>query len=109
MKGIWSPFAIGRVVEEASFIARDKPVAAERWTDDLFDRVERLEQFPDSGHEVPELPRTKYRQLVYGRHRVVFAREAEAIHILTVRRFKKLLELKELTADLTRATRRSEE
>lgn len=97
MKVIWSPLATDRAVEEASFIALDKPGAADRWLTGLFKAVDRLEVFPNSGHPVPELPHTKYRQLVYKSHRVVFSLEQDGVHILAVRRFKQLLDIHEVT------------
>ena len=89
MKVVWSPLAIDRATEEASFIARDKPKAAERWLERLFEAVDRLGSFPDSGRAVPELPGTKYREIVYGAHRVVFALDEKAVNILTVRRYNR--------------------
>lgn len=91
MKVVWSPLAIERAVDEASFIARDKPGAAERWLGSLFEAVDRLEAIPNSGRTVPELPGTRYRELVYGAHRVVFALEENSVHVLTIRRYKQKL------------------
>lgn len=89
---------MNRAVEEARFIAEDKPGAADHWLDGLFTTVDRLEAFPNSGHPVPELPNTKYRQLTYKSHRVVFSVESSSVSILTVRRFKQRLRLSELKA-----------
>jgi toxin ParE1/3/4 len=96
VKLVWSPLAIERAVAEAKFIAEDKPEAASRWLDGLFSAVDRLATFPNSGHAVPELPRSKYRQLVYKSHRVVFTVEENSVNILTVRRFKQRLKRTEL-------------
>lgn len=98
MRLVWSKTAMTRAVEEARFIAEDKPGAANRWLDGLFATVDRLETFPNSGHSVPELPNTKYRQLSYKSHRVVFSVESSAVNILTIRRFKQRLRLSELQA-----------
>jgi plasmid stabilization system protein ParE len=93
---VWSPLAIDRAFEEAAFIARDKPEAAEWWLEGLSVVVDRLETFPDSGREVPELPRTKYREVICRSHRVVFAVEGKSVRILTVRRFKQKLDPSEV-------------
>ena len=95
MNLVWSRLAIERAVAEAGFISQDKPGAAERWLEGLFSAVDRLATFPNSGHVVPELPRGKYRQLVYKSHRVVFTAEAGSVNILTIRRFKQRLKLSE--------------
>lgn len=44
MKQIWSPLAIGRVNEIAERIAEERPLAAEKWTEEIFDRVKLLEK-----------------------------------------------------------------
>ncbi|MHB0972579.1 MAG: type II toxin-antitoxin system RelE/ParE family toxin, partial [Thermoanaerobaculia bacterium] len=79
MNLVWSRLAVERAVAEARFIYEDKPGAAERWLEGLFAAVDRLAAFPNSGHVVPELPRSKYRQLIYKSHRVVFVAEARSV------------------------------
>ena len=49
MKLIWSPLAIERVSEIAEYIAQDKPGAAAKWVEKIFNIVERLSEFPESG------------------------------------------------------------
>lgn len=98
MRLVWSKTAINRAVEEARFIAEDKSGAADHWVEGLIATVDRLEAFPNSGHPVPELPNTKYRQLTYKSLRVVFSIESSSVNILTVRRFKQRLRLSELRA-----------
>jgi len=99
LRVIWSATAIERAIEEASFIALDKPQAADRWLDGLFAAVERLEMFPNSGHAVPELRRGKYRQIVYKSHRVVYSIREEVVRIHTVRRFKRKLDIGEILSE----------
>ena len=96
MNLVWSRLAIERAVAEARFIAEDKPGAAERWLEGLLAAVDRLGTFPNSGHVVPELPRSKYRQIIYKSHRVVFTAEAGSVNILTIRRSRQRLKLSEL-------------
>ncbi|MCM2315646.1 MAG: type II toxin-antitoxin system RelE/ParE family toxin [Thermoanaerobaculia bacterium] len=96
MKVVWSSLAIERAIEEARFIAEDKPGAADRWLDGLFKTVDRLEVFPDSGHGVPELPNTRYRQLTHRSHRVVFVVDGKSVSVLTVRRFRQRFDTAEV-------------
>ena len=49
MKVIWSDRALERVEEIALYIALDSLDAAARWTVALFDAVEHLGTFPESG------------------------------------------------------------
>jgi plasmid stabilization system protein ParE len=66
----WSDRALERVRETARYIAADDPAAAVRWASELFDAVERLAEFPESGRLVPELEARGVRELVYGAYRV---------------------------------------
>jgi len=54
MQVVWTDPALERVDEIAGYIAQDDPDAAARWAVELFDAVERLTQFPESGRVVPE-------------------------------------------------------
>jgi toxin ParE1/3/4 len=49
MEVIWTDPALERVAEVAVYIAQDDPDVADRWTLELFDAVERLADFPESG------------------------------------------------------------
>ena len=97
MKVIWSPIAVDRAHEEAAYIARDKPGAALRWLEGLFESTDRLETFPRSGQVVPEIELEEYREITYGSHRVIYRLDANVVAILTVRRRKQLLNPAELS------------
>lgn len=100
MKIVWSPLAIQRAYEAAAYIAGDKPEAALRWLDGLFDAVDRLRRFPESGRIVPEIGLAEYREIVYRRaYRVVYRVETNRVSILTVRNFAQLLDDEELDVD----------
>jgi toxin ParE1/3/4 len=96
LKVIWSPLAIQRAVEQARFIAEDKPGAAERWLDGLFSAAEGLAQLPKLGRIVPELKNPDYRELGYGGYRLIYRIEAQQISVLTVRHGRRLLDVTEL-------------
>ena len=96
MKVVWSPLAVERAYEQALYIAKDKPEAALRWLDGLFESTDRLVEFPDSGRIVPELGMPQYREITYKSHRVIYLRESNRISVLTVRRSKQRLDPEEL-------------
>ncbi len=97
MRVVWSPLAIERAYEAAAFIAGDKPEAALRWLDGLFDVVDRLKKFPESGRQVPEIGKPEFREIVYRRaYRVIYFLEKSRLRILTVRSFAQLLDPAEL-------------
>lgn len=84
-----------RVSEIARYIARDNPDAAERWVNELFDSVERLAEFPESGRVVPEVGVRRIREVIFGAYRVIYSVK-DKIEILTVRRGSQLLDVSEI-------------
>jgi plasmid stabilization system protein ParE len=73
------------VEEIAGRIAEDRPLAAEAWVEEIFASLLRLEQFPESGREVPEVRRAEVREVIQGKYRVIYRIESEEISVLTVR------------------------
>ncbi len=63
----------------------------------LFQVVERLESFPESGRLVPEMPdRRDLREAIHGEYRIIYRLEAEQVSILTVRHARRLLDPTEM-------------
>ena len=96
---VWSPLAVARVAEAADFIAADRPEAAARWADSVFEAVKRLERFPLSGSMVPELRREDVRELIHGEYRIIYRIDGERVLILTVRHGRRLLDETEVEDD----------
>jgi toxin ParE1/3/4 len=91
MKIIWSPLAIERASEIAEYIAQDSVSAAENWINTIFDKVEQLKQFPNSGRMVPEIENESIRELIYVNYRIVYQVEEKQVNILTIRHGKQIL------------------
>lgn len=89
----WSPLALERAGEIASYIALDKPSAAESWVDGLFESVERLKLHPMSGRIVPEVNIERIREIIYGAYRVICRvdTQAQKISVLTVLHGRELI------------------
>ena len=98
MKIIWSPLAIDRASEIAEYIAQDKPIAAEKWINALFSRVEGLKSSPEIGRVVPENRNDQFRELIYGNYRIIYRLEKKQISILTIRHGKQILPIDEILA-----------
>ncbi|MCH9647370.1 MAG: type II toxin-antitoxin system RelE/ParE family toxin [Deltaproteobacteria bacterium] len=96
MKLAWSPLALDRAQEIAAHIALDKPGAARRWIEELFERVARLETFPLSGKLVPELERKDVREISHGRYRILYRVQKSKVSILTIRSSYRLLDPEEI-------------
>ena len=88
---IWTEPALLDLDEIAEYIALDDPLAASRYVQIVFDRVERLEAHPKSGKRPPELPRLPYREVVVPPCRVFYRIEGETVYILYVMRSERLL------------------
>ncbi len=82
-KLIWSPSARLDLKDIATFIAEDSPSAAERFVRSLFQAVERLGDFPESGRIVPEFGDPDIREVIRKPCRIVYR----------VRRRKRTLEI----------------
>ncbi|MCC5854020.1 MAG: type II toxin-antitoxin system RelE/ParE family toxin [Alkalimonas sp.] len=95
MRIVWSPLALERVEDIAQYIAQDKPSAAVEWVEGVFDTVERLADFPESGRVVPEVGGRRIREVIFGTYRIIYS-VSDQIDILTVRRSSQLLRMFEL-------------
>jgi len=92
----WSPLAIDRTIAVIRYIATANPQSAERWTARLFERVNRLRSFPESGRILRESPRGPYRELLHGEYRIIYRVVRSRVLILTVRHGRRLLDPGEL-------------
>jgi len=88
---IWTEPALLDLDEIAEYIALDDPLAASRFVQRVFDRVERLEAHPNSGKRPPELSRLPYREVVVPPCRVFYRLEGDAVYILYILRSERLL------------------
>lgn len=84
MRVVWSPLALDRAARCVDYISRDNPLAAERWVNQLFERVNLLAITPYMGRLVPELRGQKYREIILGNYRVIYSVD-EAVNVLTIR------------------------
>jgi toxin ParE1/3/4 len=94
----WTDLALDRVGEIALHIAEDDTNGAIRWTVGLFDAVDRLVEFPESGRTVQELETRRVRELIYGAYRV-FYRVGSTVEVLSVRHGRQLVRRDELGED----------
>ena len=65
-------------------------------TKKVFEVIERLESFPESGRIVPELNRKKIREIILGNYRIIYRIKKDIVEILTVYHSARLLETENL-------------
>lgn len=97
MKIIWSPLALERIKEIVEYISQDNLSAAENWVLKIFEKVKKLEDFPQLGRMVPEVERQEIRELIYAKYRIMYRISETYISILTVRHGHQLLDLDEIS------------
>ncbi len=91
MKITWSPLAVEQVQDIAAYIAFDKPSVAIEWAEKIFNSVNQLIEFPDSGRIVPEIKRKEIRELVLKNHRIIYKVKSKEILILVVKNYHQIL------------------
>lgn len=94
----WTELAHDRVDEIALHIAEDDRAAAIRWVEGLFEAVERLAEFPESGRMVEELEARRVRELIYGAYRVFYQVDS-TVQVLSIRHGSQLVRKNELGED----------
>ena len=94
---IWSDPALNDLEAIAEYIALDKPDAARRHVQRVFQVVERLIQFPASGSIPLEIPHLPYRQVVVTPCRIFYRVEGDVIYIVLVMRAEQRLREGDLT------------
>lgn len=88
---IWTDPALQELNEIAEYIALDNPAAASRLVEEIFDKTDRLENFPKSGRLPSELPNSVYREVVVPPCRVFYREDEKRVLILYVTRDERQL------------------
>ena len=88
---IWTEPALADLDRIADYISLDKPDAANRLVRRVFESVERLANFPESGSRPRELSGTTYRHLVIPPLRIFYRVHEKQIFIIYFMRGEKLL------------------
>jgi plasmid stabilization system protein ParE len=85
VKIIWSPLALERLVEITDHIAAHRPLAAEDLAEAIFAAIDRLNDFPEIGRQIPEFGRPNLRELICLKYRIIYQLVGERLEILTIR------------------------
>lgn len=93
---IWTEPALQDLDAIADYISLDKPAAASRFVQQVFQRIEQLATHPKSGVVPAELKGTEYRQLVIPPVRIFYRVKKEIVYIVFVMRGERLFRNDEL-------------
>lgn len=88
---IWTEPALQELDAIAEYIALDNPVAASDLVKEIFDKTERLADFPKSGRIPPELPDSVYREVVVPPCRIFYREDEQRVFVLYVMREERWL------------------
>lgn len=93
---VWSEPALADVEAIAEYIALENPFAASDLVQRLFKHATQLAAHPESGSRVPELGRSRYRQLVEPPCRMFYRYDGRQVLILHVMRTERVLRKRRL-------------
>ena len=83
---IWTEPALIDLDEIAEYIALDNLIAAKNLVKEVFTVVDRLSEFPNSGRQPPELPHSKYLEVLSNPCRIIYRIDNKCVYILHVMR-----------------------
>lgn len=88
---IWTEPALQELDAIAEYIVIDNPQAASDLVKAVFQKADRLEDFPESGRIPPELPGLVYREVVVPPCRIFHRQDGKRVIILYVMREERQL------------------
>lgn len=88
----WTPQADKDLDAIVEFIGKDSPHYARLFVADVFQALERIGTFPNSGRVVPEIGNPLIREVILGRYRLVFRIRRENLELLTLHHGARLLD-----------------
>jgi toxin ParE1/3/4 len=83
---IWTEPALNNLNDIAEYIEVSNPYAARQLVESVFSKVQRLEQFPDSGRVPEEISTLNYREVVVDPCRVFYKVDNDSVYILHILR-----------------------
>lgn len=83
---IWTEPALDNLNDIAEYISVSNPHAAKQLVKNVFGKVQRLEQLPDSGKVPEEISNLNYREVVVNPCRVFYKIDRDSVYILHVMR-----------------------
>ena len=93
---IWTEPALQDLDVIADYIALDKPDAARHLVQNVFQHVEQLSRYPESGSKTQELKGLPYRQIIEPPCRVIYRHDGKKIFILHVMRGERSINKKKI-------------
>ena len=83
-KLIWTEKAVDDLSELADYVAISDRNAAKQLVQKVLSSIKRLEQHPESGRRLPELPQQNYREVITPPSRIIYRVDNENIYVVRV-------------------------
>ena len=80
----WTDPSISDLKGIHEYISRDSEIYADSVLSEIFDSVDRLILYPESGRTVPELGGDNTREIMVGSYRIMYDKQGDLIRILTI-------------------------
>lgn len=87
----WTETAQNDLIDIYRFVKKQSVVQADSLIDQIIEKAKVLEQFPEMGKPVRELPEKGYRELLVKSYRIIYRVEEEIVYIITVHHSARLL------------------
>ncbi|MCV6610163.1 MAG: type II toxin-antitoxin system RelE/ParE family toxin [Amphritea sp.] len=81
---VWTEPALNNLEELAEYIAISNPKAAKRLVANVFEKIQRLTLFPESGRIPEEINTFNYREIVVNPCRIFYKYEGDSVYILHI-------------------------
>ena len=81
---IWSEESISDIESIYDYITRDSPLYAKYQVESIYNSVERLHLFPESGRRLPEFPHLPHREVIVGNYRVIYRYDSNSNEVKVV-------------------------
>ena len=91
-KIVWASSAYQDFREGFEYIAQDNRIAAQAWIKQILASIERLASFPHLGRVIPEIGKSRYREIIVGEYRIFHEVREKEILIYRVFHSKRLLD-----------------
>ncbi len=76
-----------------NYISQDSPTIARKFIVRIFDRIEQLYDYPESGKPVPEIKDQTIKELLLNKYRIIYQIQEDKINILRVVHGARLLDI----------------
>ncbi len=80
----WTEETLKWLLNINEYIAEDNPIAAQKVVDEIYERIQILELFPEIGYKYRDEPDGQVRILLYGHYRIAYFIRKDSIEILGI-------------------------